>query len=153
MVTGHTHRVTIRDPIPTRRAPTEMRLPVPGHVQLWGAVLGFGTALLGFLYLSAFTPNRRPELEAISVVAKIETPLAWFMLAAGGWVVVATAVSQARSSAHAIAAVVHSAHLVALGATFVIAYPLASAPGVVQASFAVIAHGGACLEYWQRGWR
>jgi hypothetical protein len=145
--------VTARDPIPTRRAPAELRLPVPGHIRLWGAVLGALSAVLGFVLLTSPVPNRPADLEARSVVAVIETPLGWAMLAAGGWVVIGTAVSQARASAHAVVAVVHLAHVVALGATFLIAYPLQPLPPILTGAFAVIAHGGACLDYWNRGWR
>jgi hypothetical protein len=74
-------------------------------------------------------------------------------MTAGGWVIIATCLSQARASAHAIASAVHGVHLAALAATFLIAYPLQPAPGVVTAVFAVIAHGGASIDYWQRGWR
>lgn len=130
-----------------------MRLPVPGHVRLWGAVLGLLTLGLGLSYLLSPVPNRAPELEARSVVALIELPLGFAMIGAGGWVVVATLVSQARSSAHAVAGVVHLAHVAALAATFVLAYPYQPLPGLFLASFGVIAHGGACLDYWQRGWR
>jgi hypothetical protein len=136
-----------------RRAPRELRLPVPRVVSVWGAILGLATASLGFAYLTAIVPNRRPELEARSVVAIIETPLSAVWLIVGGWVVVATLVGQARASAHAIAAVVHLAHLTAVAATFVIAYPFQPVPGIVLALFPAIAHGGASLDYWSRGWR
>lgn len=140
-------------PIPTRRAPAELRLPTPLYLRLWGALLGLLTLLLGIVYLTSPVPNRPPALERVSVVAIIELPLGFAMIGAGGWVVLATLLSQARSSAHAVAGVVHLAHVVALVATFVIAYPMQPAPVILLAAFAVIAHGGACLDYWQRGWR
>lgn len=139
--------------IPTRRAPAGMRLPVPVHVRVWGSVLGMLTALLGFVFLAPPVPNRPADLDARSVVAVFEQPLGWALLAVGGWVVLASIVGHARASAHAVAGVVHVAHLVALVATFLIAYPLQPVPQIVLAGFAVIAHGGACLDYWQRGWR
>jgi hypothetical protein len=144
----------VSDPgIHTRKAPPEMRLPVPLHVRAASVVLGVCTFALGFLYLTEITPNRSAALEAVSVVAQIEAPLAWALMTAGGWVVIATCLSQARASAHAIAAVTHGVHLTALAATFVIAYPLQPAPGVITAVFAVIAHAGGSLDYWKRGWR
>lgn len=130
-----------------------MRLPVPMFVRLWGAVLGLLTVALGLAFLVSPVPNRPAELEARSVVAIVELPLGLALIGVGGWVVLATLLSQARASAHAVAGVVHLAHLVALVATFVIAYPRQPLPVIVLASFAVIAHGGACLDYWQRGWR
>ena len=145
--------MTARDPIPTRRAPVGMRLPVPAFIRVWGAVLGLLSAALGLVLLTAPVPNRPLALESRSVVALIELPLGLAMIGAGGWVVVATPVGQATASAHAVTGVVHLAHVFALAATFVIAYPWQPIPPIVTASFAVIAHGGACLDYWQRGWR
>jgi hypothetical protein len=130
-----------------------MRLPVPAFIRAWGAVLGALSLGLGLALLTSPVPNRPPALDERSVVALIELPLGFALIGAGGWVVVATFVAQARASAHAVAAVVHLAHLFALAATFVIAYPLQPLPQIVLAGFAVIAHGGACLDYWQRGWR
>lgn len=153
MVTGHTRPVTTRKPVPTRRAPADLRLPVPWHVRVWGAVLGLLTGSLGFVFLTSPVPNRPLELEAESVVAIIELPLGFAMIGAGGWVVVATMLTQARASAHAVAGVVHLAHVFALTATLFIAWPLQPVPPILTAAFAVIAHGGACLDYWQRGWR
>jgi hypothetical protein len=152
-VTAHTRNVTPRSPIPTRRAPAGLRLPVPMFVRLWGAVLGLLSTALGLVFLASPVPNRTPALEARSVVAVIEVPLGIVLVAAGLWVVAATMVGHSRASAHAVAAVAHLTHVVALGATFVIAYPLQPLPVLVLASFAVIAHGGACLDYWSRGWR
>lgn len=145
--------MTPRGSIPTRRAPAGLRLPVPLFIRLWGAVLGMLTVALGLVYLITPVPNRPPELAARSVVAVIEVPLGWSMVAAGVWVVTATVVSHSRASAHAVAGIVHLAHTVAIAATVVIAYPLQPLPVLVLAAFAVIAHGGACLDYWQRGWR
>lgn len=145
--------MTPRGSIPTRRAPEGLRLPVPLSVRLWGAVLGMLTVALGLVYLIAPVPNRPPALEARSVVAVIEVPLGWAMVAAGLWVVAATLVSHSRASAHAVAGIVHLAHAVAIAATVVIAYPLQPLPVLVLATFAVIAHGGACLDYFGRGWR
>ena len=136
-----------------RRAPADMRLPVPLHVRLASVLLGLSSCLLGFAYLTAIVPNRSPELAEKSVVAVIETPLGWALLAVGGWVVIAAAVAQARSSSHLVAAAVHGVHLAALIATFFIAWPLQPAPPVITAVFAVVAHGGASLDYWKRGWR
>jgi hypothetical protein len=143
----------VAEPIRPRRAPADMRLPVPRHATLASLLLGAVTAALGFVYLTEIVPNRSQALEGESVVAVIEQPLGWALLVAGGWVAVACLLRQARSSAHAIAAVVHLVHLFALVATFVIAYPLQPAPPVLSAVFAVVAHGGASLDYWKRGYR
>lgn len=138
--------------IPTRRAPAAMRLPVPRHVAAASLVMGIGTVVLGIGYATTKV-LRAPALEAKSVVAAIEVPLGWVMVAVGAWVTVAAIVGHGRASAHAIAAVVHGAYLLALVITFVIAYPLQPVQGVALALFGFIAHGGACLDYWQRGWR
>lgn len=145
--------MTPRRSIPTRRAPEGLRLPVPMFVRLWGTVLGLLSTALGVTFLASPVPNRPPDLEVRSVVAVIEVPLGIALAAAGLWVVAATITGHSRASAHAVAGVVHLAHLVALVATFVIAYPLQPLPIIVLAAFAVIAHGGACLDYWHRGWR
>lgn len=136
----------------TRRAPAEMRLPVPRHVIVASLAMGLGTLVLGYGYVTTDV-RRPPELERESVVALIEHPLGWAMIAAGAWVLLAVTTSRARASAHAIAAVLHGLYLLAISATFVLAYPLQPVQGVALALFGVVAHGGASLDYWKRGYR
>jgi hypothetical protein len=143
----------ISDPgIPTRKAPPDMRLPVPRYIRLSSAALGIATAVMGIGY-ATIQVYRRPALEAQSVVAVIEEPLGWAMFAAGLWVLAAALIGHGRASAHGVAAACHAAFLGAIAATYVIAYPLQPIQGVALALFGFIAHGGASLDYWQRGWR
>lgn len=135
-----------------RLAPAGMRLPVPAHVVAASIALGVATTTLGIAYATT-TVNRSPELEAKSVVALVERPLGWLMVIVGAWVVLAALSGAARSSAHAIAAVLHGAYLIALVATFVLAYPLQPLHGVALAVFGLVAHGGAAIDYWKRGYR
>ena len=129
-----------------------MKLPTPRHVTLASLVLGVATLVLGVGYATTEV-YRVPELQAESVVALIEHPLGWLMIVSGAWVVLATITRTARASAHAVAAILHGAYLVALMATFVLAYPLQPVQGVALALFGLVAHGGASLDYWGRGWR
>jgi hypothetical protein len=135
-----------------RRAPADMRLPVPRHVALASLAMGVGTVVLGLAYATG-TVYRRPQLEAKSVVALIETPLGWVMAAVGAWVIVAGVAGHARASAHGVAATVCGAYLLAMCATVVLAWPLQSFVGPALALFPFVAHGGAALDYWQRGYR
>lgn len=135
-----------------RLAPAGMRLPVPWHVIAASIVLGVATIVLGVAYATTEV-NRAPALEAKSVVALIERPLGWLMVVIGAWVVLAAMAGTARASAHSIAAVLHGAYLVALLATFVLAYPLQPLHGVALAVFGLVAHGGAGIDYWKRGYR
>lgn len=139
-------------PIPTRKAPPEMRLPTPRHVALASFALGGATAVLGIAYATTEV-HRPPQLERESVVALIERPLGWAMLVVGLWVVAAASTGVTRASAHAIAAVLHGAYLLALVATYVLAFPWQPLQGVALAIFGLVAHGGASLDYWRRGYR
>lgn len=136
----------------TRRAPADMRLVVPRHVVLASLAMGLATLVLGIGYATTQV-YRVPALQRVSVVALIERPLGWSMVAAGVWVTVATLTATTRASAHAIAAVLHGLYVVAILATFVLAYPLQPVQGVALALFGLIAHGGASLDYWKRGYR
>jgi CHASE2 domain-containing sensor protein len=129
-----------------------MRLPVPRHVAAASVLMGFATCVLGGAYATTDV-YRRPELEARSVVAVIEEPLGWVTLAVGLWVVAAALLGRSRASAHAVAAVCHGAYFVAIAATYVLAFPYQPLPAVALALFGLIAHGGASIDYWQRGWR
>jgi len=139
--------------IPTRRAPLGLTLPIPRHIIVTSVALGLTTVLLGFSYLWRPATIRSPDLERLSVVAKIDGPLGFVMVAVGVWVVVAAMVGCTRASAHAVTSITHLAYVVAVAMTYVIAYPLQPLPSVPLAVFGFIAHGGACLAYWQRGWR
>jgi hypothetical protein len=129
-----------------------MRLPVPRHVALASLAMGAASVILGVAYATG-SVYRRPELEARSVVAIIEQPLGWALIAVGLWVIAAGAFRHTRASAHAVAAVLHGAYLAALAATYVLAYPLQSLAPVALALFACVAHGGGAIDYWQRGYR
>ena len=129
-----------------------MRLPTPRHVWLATLTLGLGTLVLGFGYLTTKV-YRVPELEEQSVVAVIERPLGGLMLVVGAWVFVAGLTGCGRAIAHAVAAILHGAYFVALAATYVLAYPLQPEQGVALGLFGLVAHGGASIDYWQRGWR
>lgn len=148
----HRESRLVSGPIPTRRAPAEMRLYVPRHVVLSSIALGAATTILGAGY-AAGTVYRRPELEDRSLVAVLEHPLGWVMVVLGAWVVLAALLGVSRASAHGLAAVAHGLYLVAIAATFVLAYPFQSIVGVALAIFGFVAHGGACLAYWERGYR
>jgi hypothetical protein len=129
-----------------------MRLPVPRHVQAASVAMGVGTIVLGIAYATS-SVYRRPELEDRSVVALIERPLGWLMIAVGVWVVIAAVIRHTRASAHAVAAVMHGGYLAAMAATFFLAFPYQSAAGVALALFPFVAHGGCAIDYWSRGYR
>ena len=135
-----------------RLAPAGMRLPIPKHVTAASLALGLATIVLGIAYATTDV-YRPPELEAQSVVALVERPLGWCMVLVGTWVVLAALAGAARASAHAIAAVLHGAYLFALLMTYVLAYPLQPLHGVALAVFGLVAHGGAGIDYWKRGYR
>lgn len=135
-----------------RRAPSDMRLPVPRHVMLASIAMGASSIVLGYAYATGMV-YRRPELEAKSVVALIERPLGIVLIIIGLWVVAAGIGRHSRASAHVVAAVCHGAYLVAMCATVIIAWPHQSFVGPALAAFAFIAHGGAALDFWQRGYR
>lgn len=138
-------------PLTTRTAPPGLTLPVPLHVRVTSVGLGVGTMLLGLIYLTA--PPRRDGPLSSSVMALMEAPLGWVMLALGGWVVLAALSQCARSSAHGVAAIVHLTYTVALVATFLQLVPPKPSVASVLSVFAVVAHGGACIDYWKRGYR
>lgn len=138
-------------PLRTRVAPPGVTLPVPVHVRLTSVGLGAATMLLGLVYLT--TPPRRGGPLSSSVMALMEAPLGWVMLALGGWVVLAALAQAARSSAHGVAAVVHLTYTVALVATFLQLEPPRPTVASVLSVFAFVAHGGACIDYWKRGYR
>lgn len=125
---------------------------MPLHVKVAGGALGLVTAMLGLIYLLA-PPRRVPALERVSVVAVLEPFLGWAMLAIGGWVLLATATATARASAHLVAAVSHALYFGACVASFLLTVPPRPTVAAVLALGVFIAHGGACLAYWQRGWR
>jgi hypothetical protein len=142
----------VADPFQPRRAPADMRLPVPRHVVAASLAMGVGTIVLGVAYATT-SVYRRPELEARSVVAVIERPLGWVLIVLGAWVVLAAVGRHTRASAHAVTAVAHGAYLAAIAATYVLAYPFQSLAPVALALFACIGHGGAAIDFWQRGYR
>jgi hypothetical protein len=129
-----------------------MRLPVPRHVIAASLAMGIASVILGGAYATS-SVYRRPELEARSVVALIEVPLGWALIAIGLWVIAAGAFRHTRASAHAVAAVIHGAYLAAMVATLILAWPLQSFAGVALALFPCVAHGGCAIDYWQRGYR
>lgn len=128
-------------------------LPVPIYVTAAGLAMGVLTSVLGVAHLTR-DPARPPGLAGNSVVAVIEPVLGWVLIALGAWVVAATLTRTARASAHAVAAVAHAAYLVALLLTLAFV-GIRSGPSVTAtlAGFALVAHTGACLAYWQRGHR
>lgn len=107
--------------------------------------------LLGIVYLTV--PPRRDGPLSNSVMALMEAPLGWVMVALGGWVILATIARTARSSAHGVAAVVHLVYTVALVATFLQTVPPKPTVASVLSVFAFVAHGGASIDYWKRGYR
>lgn len=138
--------------IPTRKAPPGMRLPVPRHVALASFAMGVGTFVLGVGYATVEV-YRRPEVAERSVIAVIEHPLGWVLALLGLWVTIASIVGRSRASAHALAAVAHGVYLAAALVTLALTYPLTPPQLGALALFGFVAHGGAALDYWQRGWR
>jgi len=136
----------------TRKAPPGMRLPVPRHVVLASLLMGVGTLTLGIGYATVAV-YRRPDVEARSVVAAIEHPLGWCMAVIGAWVLLAVITGHTRASAHVVAAVAHGVYLAAVLITIVLTYPLTPPQLGALALFGLIAHGGAALDYWKRGYR
>lgn len=141
----------MHDHLTPRVAPPGLTLPVPLHVRITSVGLGVGTMLLGLIYLTA--PPRRDGPLSSSVMALMECPLGWVMLALGGWVVLASFGRSARSSAHGVAAVAHLTYSGALVATWLQLEPPQPTVASVLSVFAVVAHGGACIDYWKRGYR
>lgn len=144
--------VPATDPLMPRTAPPGLTLPVPVHVQLAGGALGAATVWLGLVYLVTPPPLASVARPA-STLALLTPALAWCMIAAGGWVILSTVARAARASAHLVAAVVHLAYLAGLVATFLQLQPFRISVVSALSVFAVIAHGGACIDYWKRGWK
>lgn len=138
-------------PLSTRTAPAGVTLPVPLHVKVTSVGLGGASMLLGVIYLVA--PPRRDGPLSNSVMALLESPLGWVMVALGAWVILATAAGMARASAHGVAAMAHLVYSVALVLTFLQLEPPRPSVASVLSVFAVVAHGGASIDYWKRGWR
>lgn len=134
-----------------RTAPPGLTLPVPLHVKATSVGLGAASMLLGVVYLTA--PPQRTGPLSNSVMALMEQPLGWTMLALGGWVVLAALSGVARSSAHGVAAMAHLVYSVALVLTFLQLVPPRPTVASVLSVFAFVAHGGASIDYWKRGWR
>lgn len=139
------------DPLMPRVAPPGLTLTVPLHVQLASAVLGALTVVLGCSYLTSPPPvgsAARP-----TTIGELTPVLAWVMVAAGGWVILSVAARAARSSAHGIAAVVHATYCAGLVITSLTFEPFRVTVVSILSVFAVVAHGGACIDYWKRGWK
>lgn len=139
------------EPLTPRVAPPGMTLPVPVHVQLASLVLGTLTILLGAVYLTSPPPvgsAARP-----TTISELTPVLAWVMIAAGSWVVLAAVARSARSSAHGIAAIVHGTYCAGLVVTSLTFHPFRVTIVSILSVFAVVAHGGACIDYWKRGWK
>lgn len=137
--------------ITTRVAPPGVTLPVPLHVSVTSAFLGSASALLGLVYLTS--PPKRTGPLSNSVMALMETPLGWVMVVLGSLVFLAAVSATARSSAHAVAAVAHLAYTVALVITWASLEPPHPTVASVLSVFAFVAHGGASIDYWKRGYR
>jgi hypothetical protein len=134
-----------------RTAPPGLTLAVPLHVQLTSVFLGLGSMALGLVYL--ISPPKRNGPLSNSVMALMEQPLGWVMVVLGLWVVLAAGFRSSRASAHAVAAMCHGAYMAALVATALMTEPPRLTVAAVLSLFAVVAHGGACLDYWKRGYR
>lgn len=135
-----------------RTAPQELALPVPPYVKVLGVGLGLGTAVLGLVYL-LWPPYRPPGIAELSVVATIEPALGWVMVMLGTWVVAATLVGHGRASAHAVAAAAHGVYMLALVWSLFLTGPIVPSVAATLSWFALIAHAGWSLDYWQRGYR
>lgn len=135
----------------TRVAPPGLTLPVPIHVSLTSAALGLCTLALGVIYLTA--PPKRTGPLSSSTMGLLEVPLGVVMMCLGLLVVAATVAGKARSSAHGVAAMTHFVYTVALVLTFLQTVPPKPTVASVLSVFAFVAHGGACIDYWKRGWR
>lgn len=129
-----------------------MTLDVPVHVRCAGGLLGVGTVLIGLIYLAA-PPERRGPSQLTSVIAVMEPVLGWVMLVLGSGVVLATVLGQARASAHVLATAVHATYMGGLVVQFLITQPVRPTVTAVLSFMGAVAHGGAALAYWQRGYR
>lgn len=135
----------------TRPAPPGLRLTVPVYVRAAGAAMGVATVLLGLIYLLV-PPSRDPDARR-TTIAVLEPYLGTAMVLLGILVVLATIASTLRAVAHGVTAVAHGAYVVALIASFLALDPIRPTVASVLSIFAVIAHGGASIDYWQRGHR
>jgi hypothetical protein len=140
------------DPLMPRTAPPGLTLPVPLHVQLASAVMGAATVLLGLVYLVT-PPRLGGAAQPFSTVDALTPPLAWCMVAGGAAVILATVARAARSSTHGVTAVVHLTYCVGLAISALQQEPVRITVVSVLSVFAFIAHGGACIDYWKRGWK
>jgi len=136
----------------TRLAPPGLTLPVPLHVQLVSLAMGVASVLLGVVYLTDPPRPRSPALP-VATVEYLTPAMAWCMVCAGAWVILAAVARAGRSSAHGVAAVVHVTYCAGLVATFVELQPFRISVVSILSVFAWIAHGGACIDYWKRGWK
>lgn len=137
----------------SREAPPGLTLPVPLHVRIASLGLGVATGLLGLLYLTAPPRTHGPGPLSSTVLSLLEQPLGWCMVLLGAWVIVAAVSGVARSSAHGVAAIAHLAYTAALVQSFLALVPPRPSVVSILSVFAFVAHGGACLDYWKRGWR
>lgn len=134
-----------------RTAPPGLTLPVPLHVQVVSVFMGLATVVLGMVYLTNPPPMASPT--RVTTLSELTPALAWCMVATGAWVILATFARAARASAHGVAAVVHVTYCVGLVATFLTLEPFRVTVVSALSVFAWVAHGGACIDYWKRGWK
>lgn len=142
--------VASRDLSP-RIAPVGLTLPVPRHVLVAGLFLGAATFALGLLLVvTGYAPGGPLDT---TVLQALREPLGWSFLLIGLAVVCAHLLTTARASVHAVAAVAHVVHCVAL----FVSIAFSDYEGVTVASvlslFAWVAHGACSLDYWKRGYR
>jgi hypothetical protein len=135
----------------TRTAPAGLTLSVPVYVRSAGAAMGVATVLLGLIYLLV-PPSRDPDARR-TTIAVLEPYLGTAMVVLGILVVLATIASTLRAVAHGVTAVAHGAYVFALITSFLALDPIRPSVASVLSIFAVIAHGGASIDYWQRGHR
>lgn len=140
------------DRLHTRVAPPGLTLPVPLHVQLSSLLLGLLSVVLGMIYLVDPPPEASPAVP-FTTLDYLRPPVVVLLLLMGSLVVLATLGRAARSSAHGLAAIVHLAYTVGLVATFFQTEPVRITIVSILSVFAWVAHGGACIDYWKRGWK
>lgn len=157
-VPAPTHLLTWRDdtamasgPLTPRVAPLGMTLPVPRHVTVAGTLMGAATFGLGMLLL--LSPPRPGTPLAVTMLELIRPPLAWAFLLIGVAVICAHLTRTARASVHAVAAVAHVVHCVALFLSVAFSSYGQLTVASVLSLFAWVAHGGCSLDYWKRGYR
>lgn len=138
--------------ITPRTAPPGLTLAVPTHVQVASGFMGLATVVLGIVYLTSPPPLASPA-RVTTTLSELTPALAWCMVAVGAWVILATFARAARASAHGVAAVVHLTYCAGLVITFLDLEPFRVSAISALSVFAWIAHGGACIDYWKRGWK